>query len=113
MPADYPSEFCKEFLKDTYGRVVYIWQLRELFGFCLQGEENSYKKADEYRRWYNMRMAKVFPIIEQLYLPDGYSLNKLLQKYTPLRTADSDYGFVISPNISYVWDFTQRAKLYV
>lgn len=113
MPADYPSEFCKEFLKDTYGNIVYTWQFMELLGYCLQGDENSHKHVDEYRRWYNMRLAKVFPIIEQLYLPDGYSLDKLLRKYTRLRSADSDYGFVIRPVVDYVWDFIQRAKKYV
>lgn len=113
MAADYPSEFCKEFLKETYGNIIYTWQFMELLGYCLQGEENSHKQIDEYRRWYNMRMAKVFPIIEQLFLPDGYSLDKLLRKYTRLRSSYSQYGFITRPNISSTWDFIQRAKKYV
>lgn len=113
IPADYPSEFCREFLKDTYGRVVYTWQFMELLSCCLLGEENSHKQLDEYRRWYNNRMAKVFPLIEQLNLPDGYNLNKLLREFTPLRPVDSEYGFVIRPLEYHPWDFIQRAKKYI
>lgn len=50
IPADYPSAFCKKFLKDTYGNMVYTWQFMELLGCCLQGEDNSHQRIDEYRR---------------------------------------------------------------
>lgn len=113
MPANYPSEFCKEFLKETYGSVVYSWQFVQLVTSCLENEDYTINQVDEYRRWYNMRLAKVFPILQQLYLPDGYSLDKLLQKYTRFRSSDSEYGFVTRPNISHSWDFIQRAKKYV
>ena len=113
LPVDYPSEFCKEFLKETYGRVVYSWQFVQLVTSCLENEDYTINQVDEYCRWYNQRMAKVFPIIENLYLPDNYSLDQLLRKFTPLSAVDSDYGFVIRPNVSYIWDFIQRAKKYI
>jgi hypothetical protein len=112
---DYPSEFCKEFLKDTYGKVIYPWQYMQLLSCCLQGEANNHTQINEYRRWYNLRMAKMFTILETLYLPDGYSLTKLLQEHTPLTTTEEDYGygFVSKPDTAYSWEFIQRAKKYI
>jgi hypothetical protein len=112
---DYPSEFCKEFLKDTYGKVIYTWQYMQLLGCCLQGEVNNHNQINEYRRWYNLRMAKIFTILETLYLPDGYSLTKLLREHTPLipEEADYGYGFITRPDIAYSWEFIQSAKKYI
>lgn len=111
----YPSEFSKEFLKDTYGNVVYTYQLMQLISFCLRPEERDFNLMNDYRRGYNKRLSKTFEKLKTLYLPDGYSLYELLRNYTPTKTSefDKEFGFVCSPRHSLAYEFIQRAKKYI
>jgi len=112
-PENYPSEFAKSFLKDTFGQVVFAFQFTELLRVCLPKEENSHNQINEYRRLYNLREANFYKKLQDLYLPDGYSLYKLLEAYTPCNTKSNDFGFLISPTYKLAYTFIQSAKKYL
>ena len=40
IPTNYPSEFAKAYLKDTYGQVVYTYQFMSLLSCILIGDDN-------------------------------------------------------------------------
>ncbi len=115
FPTEYPSEFAKEFLKDTYGQVVYTYQLMELLSFCLKGDENQHDLINDFRKKFNLRDASFFEKLAGLNLPDGFSLYKLLENYTPCCKNENTrgMGFVITPTHSTAWKFIKRAKKYI
>ena len=115
IPTNYPSEFAKAYLKDTYGQVVYTYQFMSLLSCSLIGDDNQYNYINDYRRLFNCRAKKVFDKLEELYLPDGYSLYKLLESYTPYNNNEysGGFGFVKTPTHKIAWDFIERAKKYI
>lgn len=113
IPKNYPSEFGKAFLKDTFGQVIFTFQFMELLSFCLPKDENSHNQINEYRRLYNTRQADFYKKLESLYLPDGYSLYELLKAYTPYDTMTNDFGFITYPTHKLAFKFIEKAKHYL
>lgn len=113
IPKNYPSNFCKSFLKETNGQVVYTYQLMQLLSFCLPTEENSHSQINDYRRQYNMRQASFYERLKTLYLPDGYSLYKLLEDYTPYYRTTGDFGFLTTPTHKMAYSFIEVARKYI
>jgi hypothetical protein len=113
IPHNYPSQFAKIFLKDTFGQVVFTFQFMQLLSFCLPQSENSHNQINEYRRLYNLRQADFFKKLEGLYLPDGYSLYKLLKTYTPYHSMPNNFGFLTRPTHKLAYEFIEKAKKYI
>lgn len=113
IPENYPSDFCRMYLKDTFGRVVFTFQFMELLSFCLASEENNTKQITEYKRLFNQRNSSFFEKLNSLYLPDGYSLYKLLKKHTPFESDSTDFGFVTHAKQDIAYKFIKRANKYL
>lgn len=112
IPENYPSEFAQSFLKETSGQIIYTYQLMELLSFCLPQSENNHNQINEYRRLYNLRQADFYKKLEELYLPDGYNLYKLLKSYTPYYSTTNDFGFLRVPTHKLAYRFIEKAKKY-
>ena len=86
-----------------------------LLSCSLKGDDNQHNYINEYRRLFNCRAKKVFDKIEELYLPDGYSLYKLLESYTPYENNkySGGFGFLRTPTHKVAWDFIVKAKKYI
>ena len=110
---NYPSEFAKAYLKRTFGNVIYTYQFMELLSFCLPAEENNYKDLNDYRKLYNIKQTAFLKKLENLYLPDGYSLFTLMKSFTPLRKELDDFGYLIKPNHKLAHLFIQQASKYL
>jgi hypothetical protein len=108
-----PSDFAKVYLKNTFGNVIYTFQLMELLHFCLPAEESSYNELNSYRKMYSTKQTTFFRKLESLCLPDGYSLYELLKTYTPLRKEHDNFGYLIKPNHKLAYLFIQKANMYV
>ena len=116
FPKDYPSEFAKSYLMKTYGRVVTTDQFTGLLSCCLIGDDNNHNYINESRRKFCMRYNEIFEKLEALYLPDGYSLYKLLEDYTPIGTGSeprTNIGTVFNQRHVIAWDFIKKAKKYI
>ena len=112
FPKDYPSEFGKSLTQETYGMIFYRIQLMELLKSCLPSDEGSLKELVEYTRMYNCGYSSFFKKLETLYLPDGFSLNTLIDKYT-LRKDNSEIGFVYGRRYKEAYLFREKIKKYV
>lgn len=113
IPGNYPSEFGKMFLKETFGQVVFTFQFMQLLSFCLPQNENNHNNINEYRRLYNGRHGDFYKKLEGLFLPDGYSLYKLLETYTPYHSMSNDFGFLTAPKHKLAYQFIEKAKKYL
>ena len=114
FPTMYPSSFAADILKETYGNVVFRHQIMQLLGRCLPPEENNSRQIIEYTRQFNCKQKSFFDMLEKLYLPDGYSLYKLLEKYTPHgRRIAGDFGFVSQPLYQQAYQFIQSSNKYI
>jgi hypothetical protein len=110
---DYPSPFCKEFLKDTYGYIVYDYQFMQLVHFTFR-YGGTFDVLNEFRTGYNKRKTETLEKLENMYLPDGYNLASLLKQYT-IKSIDHyhDYGFVIYPMHDEAYHFMACAEKYL
>lgn len=113
FPENYPSEFAKAYLKSTYGKIIFNSQFIDLLSFCLPQNETQLLQLNEYKRLYNLRDANFFKKLENIFLPDGYSLYQLLKNFTPFYSSDDDFGFVTFPNHKSAYLFMESAKKYL
>lgn len=113
FPNNYPSRFAQSFLSETYGQIVFTYQLMQLLCFCLPPKENSHNQINDYRRLYNLRQANFFKKLEGLILPDGFSLSKLLKSYTPYHSDNYGFGFVRKPTHKLAYSFIEKSKKYL
>jgi len=113
LPIDYPSTFCKDFLKDTYGYIVYNYHFMQLIQFCLPFG-GTFGVVNEYRNKYNKRTPEIYQKLEKMYLPDGSNLGELLKRYT-IKTLNGnpDYGFVSYPRHDEAYHFIVSAQKYL
>ncbi|MGN6802011.1 MAG: hypothetical protein ACTHJN_08905 [Ginsengibacter sp.] len=111
-PENYPSSFCKEFLKDTYGYVTYNYQFMHLVQFSYP-EATSYPVMNDYRTKYNKRLPDIYKSLEKLYLPDGYNLGQLMKHYTIKSSYFDNYGFVTYPAHAIAYDFIACAQKHL
>ena len=73
----------------------------------------SFKNINEYRRLYNGRHGDFYKKLEGLFLPDGYSLYKLLETYTPYHSMSNGFGFLTAPKHKLAYQFIEKAKKYL
>jgi hypothetical protein len=111
-PKDYPSTFCREYLKDTYGYVTYNYQFMHLVQFSYP-EATSYPVMNDYRNKYNKRLPDIYKSLEKLYLPDGYNLAQLMKHYTIKSKYFEYYGFVTYSSHGTAYKFIACAQKYL
>lgn len=111
IPENYPSEFARCILSDTYGRVVYRHQVETLVMSC-SGKPSWFdleycgKKRSMISNQINRKVAEFCHELEKMTLPDGCPLWQLL----------TGYSFNIcftNPDPLSTFAFMKRAKKYL
>lgn len=105
-PNDYPSDFAKSILKDSYGYILFPYHFYNLILSC-QGENvpRSTLQLSDALRDFNKSNVDFFEKIKNYLLPDGTSFYKLLLDCTILKSYDTNNlcGLISQPryNIAY------------
>lgn len=113
MPDNFPSPFAASFLKETYGNIFFDYQFIQLLQCSLPNEEKGLKQIVEYKRQFNCGMARFTDKLKELYLPDGYNLYDLFEKYTPggrRNNTENKFGFAVHPSYISAYQFINYLK---
>ena len=113
VPDNYPSEYAKELLAETYGYLVYRYQLYELLRSCC-----PFEYASDDTRFYKFRRdmqgtGKYQACLKQIRdwrLPDNYPLINILQNYTLPNDHIEGILFLDNPRYKEAYKFIKTSK---
>jgi hypothetical protein len=98
----YPSDFAKNILSNTYGYLLYKFQLAQLLRASLPFDSED---VDRIIKSINHKRISIYEEMKKVILPDNYNLYDLLRDYTPLGKENGGVGFVITPDYRLVYNF--------
>ena len=95
---NYPSEFAQNYLKNTFGLIVYKNQLIELLKASLPYSKHNANHINSIIKSFNQKKHNTYDELKNLILPDNYNLFELLKENTPLCNFNKEIGIVVDPN---------------
>lgn len=108
LSKNYPSLFAAEVLKETYGYLLYHYQLENLISSC----RPYLTSAEYYRKGLNRKESQIVQTLEVQYLPDNVPLKKLLYNFMPLGKSENTDGLgcLISPPFAEAYLLYEKMK---
>ncbi|MEY5049707.1 MAG: hypothetical protein RLZZ175_3066, partial [Bacteroidota bacterium] len=108
---NYPSEFGKLCLKETYGQIIYQSQLIDL----IYNSDIYYNISKIYGliKIINKKSVDNYYQFENLVLPDGYKLFDLLTEFTPLYKNSSYPGLLLRDQYKEAYYFLKSSKKFI
>jgi hypothetical protein len=95
---NYPSIFAQNYLKNTFGFIVYKFQLIELLKASLPYSHHNANHINSFIKSFNQKKHNTYNEFRNLILPDNYNLFELLRENTPLGSNNNDIGIVVDPD---------------